>query len=76
MKPFPVKLPKDCDAASEPTHKRLNKLLDDCGMSGALLARRVDVHSNTVTNWRNGHTEIPGAVFAYLALLAKVKAIQ
>ena len=47
----------------------------DCRMTGSELARRCRVHENTVTNWRTGRSPVPGAVFAYLELLAKVKAI-
>lgn len=52
---------------------RLGRLMLHCKMTGAELARRVDVHENTVGNWRNGRAAIPGAVFAYLELLVAVR---
>ena len=44
-----------------------------CGLTGAQLARRVDVHESTVSHWRTGEHAAPGAVLAYLELLAAVR---
>lgn len=55
--------------------RRIADLMLRCKLSGAELGRRVDVHENTVRNWRNGHTVAPGAVFAYLELLASLREI-
>ena len=64
---------KDCD---------LDRLLADCGLSKADLAKRVGVHPNTVTNWISANAKragtqakVPGAVIAYLTLLRSVKAL-
>ncbi len=43
------------------------------GLSGAELARRIDVHPNTVTGWTLERHKAPGAVLAYLKLLADVR---
>jgi DNA-binding transcriptional regulator YiaG len=45
----------------------------DCDMTGAELARRVDVFPSTVSAWVNARTDVPGAVLAYLTLLSKVR---
>lgn len=77
MKPLiHVKLHNHCGFSSGLNHKSsLNALMNDCQLSGAKLAERVNVHPNTVANWRNGKTPIPGAVLAYLELLAKVRSL-
>jgi len=54
---------------------RFPGLLGETGLTGAELAKRVDVHPNTVSQWKTGAVEPPGAVIAYLDLLAKVKAL-
>ncbi len=53
----------------------ITKLMESTGLSASDLAKRVDVHPNTVTNWRTGKTEVPGAVIAYLTLLLRIKQI-
>lgn len=55
--------------------KQLRRALADCRITGAELGRRIDVHANTVTAWTSGKRPVPGAVMAYLDLLAKVKAL-
>jgi len=78
MKSFAhVKHHNDCDVSSGQYHKSvLNDMMRECRLSGAKLAERVSVHPNTVSNWRNGKTPIPGAVIAYLELLAKVRSLD
>lgn len=58
--------------SGKPTIVGLMKL---CDITGAQLAERVDVYPSTVSHWVTGKTEPPGAVYAYLELLAKVRAI-
>lgn len=48
-------------------------LMAECEVSSADLARRVDVFPSTVSAWVTGKATPPGAVFAYLKLLAKVR---
>lgn len=43
--------------------------------SQAELARRIDVHPNTVSHWVTGKRPIPGAVKAYVDLALKVKGL-
>jgi hypothetical protein len=45
------------------------------GWSQAELARRVDVHVNTVSKWMTGKSRVPGAVLAYVRLSIKVKGL-
>jgi len=45
----------------------------ETGLTGAALAERVDVARSTVSSWTTGKVEPPGAVLAYLQLLAEVK---
>lgn len=45
------------------------------GLSSAELARRLDVHPNTVSRWSTGVTEPGPGVMAYLELYAKVKSL-
>lgn len=45
----------------------------ECSISGVALAQKCGVHVNTVSNWRTGRHDIPGAVFGYLELLAEVR---
>lgn len=45
------------------------------GWSGAELARRIDVHGNTVSAWRTGRRALPGAVRAYVELVLEVSAL-
>jgi DNA-binding transcriptional regulator YiaG len=45
------------------------------GWSGAELARRIDVHGNTVSAWRTGRRALPGAVRAYVGLALQVSAL-
>ncbi len=47
--------------------------MSQTGLSGAELGRRVRVSENTVSRWRTGQTEVPGAVIAYLELLATIR---
>jgi len=47
-----------------------------CGLSASALARAVDVHPNTVSAWVTGKARTPGAVIAYLELLAKVRSLS
>lgn len=54
---------------------RITTLLETAKLTGAELARRVDVHPNTVSNWTSGKSDPPGAVIAYLELLIKVRAL-
>jgi len=49
-------------------------LMGAVGLSGADLARRIDVSENTVSGWMVAHHEPPGAVLAYLRLLRDVRA--
>jgi DNA-binding transcriptional regulator YiaG len=51
-------------------------LLSDAGITASELARRIDVFPSTVSTWTTGKTTPPGAVIAYLELLAKVRAIH
>jgi DNA-binding transcriptional regulator YiaG len=48
-------------------------LLGACGLSSADLARRVGVHPSTVSSWTTGRARPPGAVIAYLRLLAAIR---
>jgi transcriptional regulator with XRE-family HTH domain len=50
-------------------------LLKECGLNAAELARRVDVFPSTVSSWTTGKTATPGAVIAYLELLASIRRI-
>lgn len=43
--------------------------------SNAELARRVEVHPNTVSKWITGETRVPGGVRAYLGLLIAVRGV-
>lgn len=54
---------------------KIGRLLKDCGLSGAELARRVGVFPSTVSSWVTGRTESPGAVLAYLELLRSIRVI-
>lgn len=54
-------------------HADFQNLLRDLGMSGAELARRVDVHQSTVSSWSTGRIKPSGAVVAYLKLLAEIR---
>ena len=56
-----------------PRYSDFPKLMADCELSGAELARRVDVFPSTVSTWMTGKSEPPGAVIAYLELLAWVR---
>jgi DNA-binding transcriptional regulator YiaG len=38
-----------------------------------VLANRIDVYPSTVSTWTTGKTKTPGAVIAYLELLATIK---
>lgn len=58
---------------SSPPHHNISDLMRLCGFNKAELARRVDVHPNTVTKWCDGTTRVPGAVVAYLGLYATLK---
>ena len=55
-------------------HRRneFRNLLADCGFSQADLARKIDVHPNTVSGWACG-AKMPGPVRAYMKLYAAVK---
>jgi DNA-binding transcriptional regulator YiaG len=48
-------------------------LLRLCDISQSELAQRVDVYPSTVSAWANGKREVPGAVMAYLELLAAIR---
>lgn len=54
---------------------KITALLAESGLSAAELARRIDVFPSTVSAWQSGKHETPGAVVAYLSLLAKVRAL-
>lgn len=54
-------------------NNKLVSMLADCNLTSAELARRVDVFPSTVSAWVTGKATPPGAVFAYLDLLAKVR---
>lgn len=43
------------------------------GLSGRAVARLLGVHPNTVSNWRRGHTRVPGAVDAWLRERVKLR---
>lgn len=45
------------------------------GLTNAELARIVEVHPVTVSHWRSGKHEVPGAVLAYIALYVGVKGL-
>lgn len=51
----------------------LSQRLHKVGLKQADLARRVGVHPNTVSAWATDKKTMPGAVKAYLDLLAKIK---
>jgi transcriptional regulator with XRE-family HTH domain len=51
---------------------KIKVLMDECGITGAELARRIDVFPSTVSAWVGGKP-VPGAVIAYLELLTKVR---
>lgn len=75
MTAFHVKHHQNGDTGPSEYHHLLQKLMAECHMTGARLARAVDVHPNTVARWATGKAQVPGAVLAYLTLLAKVKAL-
>jgi DNA-binding transcriptional regulator YiaG len=45
----------------------------DCSLTNAELAKRIDVFPSTVSAWTTGKRSTPGAVIAYLELLATIK---
>lgn len=51
----------------------LQDALDTLGWSQAELARRIEVHANSVSGWMTGKTPLPGPVKAYLRLAVKAK---
>ena len=51
-------------------------LLKDCGLTSAELAKRIQVYPSTVSGWMTGRHKPPGAVIAYLSLLAQIKALE
>lgn len=70
---FLVKHHRKCDVSGDPDHSKLERLMIECSISGVALAQKCGVHVNTVSNWRTGRHDIPGAVFGYLELLAEVR---
>ena len=66
----------DAAASLYPRNQDFRRLMREIAMKGAELARRVDVHPNTVSCWATDRSEVPGAVLAYLELLAKVRALD
>jgi len=54
---------------------RFANLMTQCKLTNAALARRVDVAQSTVSHWRTGKHDVPGAVIAYLELYARAKAL-
>jgi DNA-binding transcriptional regulator YiaG len=54
---------------------RFANLMTECKLTNAALARRVDVAQSTVSHWRTGKHDVPGAVIAYLELYARAKAL-
>lgn len=51
-------------------------LLKDCDLTSAELSKRIKVYPSTVSGWMTGRHKPPGAVIAYLRLLAQVKALE
>lgn len=51
-------------------------LMAEVGLSGAELAKRLDVTQGTVSSWKTGRTKPNGAAVAYLELLAKVRRLN
>lgn len=51
----------------------LDAALSALGWSQAELARRVEVHVNTVSGWSTGRTQMPGPAKAYMTLAMKAK---
>lgn len=51
---------------------RLANLMSEAGLTGAELARRIDVDKSTVSAWRTGARPVHGAAIAYLELLVAV----
>lgn len=51
---------------------RFRNLLAETGLTQAQLARKLDVHPNTVTNWATGE-KLPGPARAWMELYARVK---
>jgi len=54
---------------------RLRVLLHDLDMKQAELAAAIEVTPRTVSLWTTGKARVPGAVFAYLELLKKVRTL-
>lgn len=52
------------------------RLMQVVGLSQSQLAARIDTHVNTVSRWSTDQNEPPGAVLAYLRLLARVRALD
>lgn len=62
-------------AGIEKNSIRLRQRLSDVGLSQAELARRMDVTERTVSLWTTGKGRVPGAVLAYLDLLAEIMCV-
>lgn len=56
-------------------YSEFTKLMAETDLSGAELARRIDVFPSTVSSWATGKVDPPGAVMAYLRLLSQVKRV-
>jgi len=68
--------PRACIPVTVISNKNLNqfeRLLAASGLSQAELARRIEVHPNTVSKWATGAVKAPGPVRAYLRLFAAVR---
>lgn len=53
-------------------HRRLVRLLEECGLSQAKFAERMGIHPTTVSRWGD---DVPTWAFVYLGLLAQVKSL-
>lgn len=66
--PYSSRHPQDGDL----DHKQFRAALKRLGWSHAELARRVDVHANTVSRWLAPGGQIPGPAIAYVALSIQI----
>ena len=66
------KVHKNCDAHAG-RHHSFRDLMRDSGLSHTEIARRLEVHPNTVSAWGCGRHRVPVAVLAYLDLLIRVR---
>lgn len=69
---------KNGDIGPSLHHKNdeFRRLLRETGLNQSELAERIDTHANTISGWFTNKAKPPGAVLAYLRLLARVQALD